>query len=371
MIPAPEQTLLLRACLLSGDDARTAWKSWRERVNFEDIDAASYRLLPLAYKNLLRENIEDELLGRLKGIYRHTWVRNQLLFHDAASILNAMQDAGIAVLLLKGAALTRSIYPEAGLHPMNDFDFMVPLADVFRAFAVMKKCGWNHAEPVPLEQLVWCSHAGKWTNPAGRQIDLHWHLLPEGRQPGADDDVWANAVKTEFSGRVFASMDDTDLLWHVCAHGAVGDETPAIRWVADAWTILHTSSTLNWERLIATLRKRKLTLPVGRALGYLREQFGAPVPAEIVAALAAAPVSRVERWEDHIKLNGGGILGAFPLHCLNYIRLTQHDSLWKKATGISPFFRRVWAVQSTWELPVYALKKMINRLPQKTRRQAP
>src|ERR1019366_6595553 len=141
MIPTPDQILLLRASLLSGQDVATAWKAWRERVNFDDIDAASYRLMPLLYKNLRRENIEDELLGRLKGIYRHTWSRNQLLFHEAGRVLKAMNDAGISVLVLKGATLANSFYSDAGLRPMNDFDFMVPLDEAFRAFEVMNLCG--------------------------------------------------------------------------------------------------------------------------------------------------------------------------------------------------------------------------------------
>jgi len=150
MIPTRDQILLLRASLLSGGDASAAWKTWRKHINFEDIDAGSYRLMPLVYKNLRRENIEDELLGRLKGIYRHTWSRNQLLFHDAAQVMAAMQDAGISVLVLKGATLANSYYSDAGLRPMADFDFMVPLGELSRAFEVMKACGWHYIETVPL-----------------------------------------------------------------------------------------------------------------------------------------------------------------------------------------------------------------------------
>jgi hypothetical protein len=361
MIPTANQVLLLRACLFSGGDAADAWKSWREHVNFDDIDAASYRLIPLLYKNLRRENIEDELLGRLKGIYRHTWSRNQLLFHDAIQVMTALQSAGISVLVLKGATLASSFYSDTGLRPMNDFDFMVPLNDVFRAFDVMKNCGWNCEESLPFKQLVWCSHAAKWTNRAARQIDLHWHLLPEGRQPGTDDDLWARAIKRPLGAQTFLSMDDTDLFWHICAHGAIGDEIPAIRWIADAWTILQKNSALDWERLVATVRKRKLTLPVGRALAYLRKEFGAPVPIQVVETLTATTVSWVERWEHRIKSSPRGIFGALPLHCVNYIRLTTHDSVWRKIAGVPVFFQHVWGVSSAPGLLVYVAKKALNR----------
>jgi hypothetical protein len=365
MIPTPDQVLLLRACLLSGNEAATAWKLWRARVNFDDIDAASYRLVPLLYKNLRREKIDDDLLGRFKGIYRHTWSRNQLLFHDATQVMKAMRDAGIPVLIIKGATLATSFYSDAGLRPMNDFDFMIPFREAPRAFEVMQTAGWNYLESVPLEQVVWCSHAAKWMNQNGRQIDLHWHLLPEGRQADADDDLWKCAVKKEIGGHFFLSLDATDLLWHVCAHGAIGDEIPAIRWVADAWMILQKKSALDWERFIVTVQKRKLTLPVGRALAYFQKEFVAPVPDSVLQALAATPISWTEHWEHRIKSSPRGILGALPLHCVNYLRLTEQKSMWQKITGAPLFFQRVWKIPNPRGLPAYAFKKMWNRLPGK------
>jgi hypothetical protein len=363
MIPTPNQILLLRASLLSGSDAASAWKTWRGRVNFDDIDAASYRLMPLLYKNLRREKIEDELLGRLKGIYRHTWSRNQLLFHEAGRVLKAMNDAGISVLVLKGATLANAFYCDAGLRPMNDFDFMVPLGEAFRAFEVMQTCGWNYAEFVPLKQLVWCFHAGKWTNRNGQQIDLHWHLLPEGRQPGIDDDIWARSVKIEIGGGIFSAMDATDLLWHICAHGAVGDSIPPIRWVADAWTILQSKrDAIDWERLVKTTQRRHLTLVVGRALSFLREEFSAPVSAGVVEELNRTPHAWLERWEDRIKSGPQGILGALPLHFVNYLRLSKNDLPWRRIAGAPIFFQRVWGVSSVRGLPVYAIKKAAKRL---------
>jgi Uncharacterised nucleotidyltransferase len=363
MKPTPEQILLLRACLLSGPDAAAAWSAWRKRVSFDDIDAASYRLMPLLYQNLRREKIDDGLLGRLKGIYRHTWARNQLLFHAAGEVLRAMQDADISVLVLKGATLAGAHYDGAGLRPMNDFDFMVPLAGAQRAFAVLEKCGWHCAESVPPDQLLWCSYAGKWTNRTGQQIDLHWHLLPEGRQPEMDDDVWTRAVNIQIGGGNFPGMNATDLLWHVCAHGAIGDAIPAIRWVADAWTILQNPcAEIDWPRLVAAAQQRQLTLAIGRALNFLREEFNAPVPAHVITGLRGTTPAWLERWADRIKSRPPGMFGALPLHAVNYLRLTRQDNLWRRLTGVPVFFQRVWGVPTVRGLPVYMAKKAANRL---------
>ena len=42
----PEQQLLLRAVLLDGEPARTAFQEWRAAVVIDDVDGVSQRLLP-------------------------------------------------------------------------------------------------------------------------------------------------------------------------------------------------------------------------------------------------------------------------------------------------------------------------------------
>ena len=56
--PTTDQELLLRACLRTGTDAVDAWRRWRSRIDLDDVDDASFRLLPLLYRTLatLRED---------------------------------------------------------------------------------------------------------------------------------------------------------------------------------------------------------------------------------------------------------------------------------------------------------------------------
>jgi Uncharacterised nucleotidyltransferase len=365
--PTPEQTLLLRACLFQGAPALDAWKRWRQRVNFDSVDGASYRLLPLVYRNL-KDELAEPIASRLKGIYRHTWSRNQLLFHAVADMLRALDEAGIRSVLLKGAALAVNHYADAGLRPMADFDFMIAQENAPRAFEILQRHGWRHIEPVLLHQIIWCSHAAKFRNGREQELDIHWHMLPEGRQPGADDDIWRGAKKINFCGVDVLCANPTDLLLHVCAHGAIGDPVPPIRWIADAWMILsRPPGTVDWGRLVTLARKRALTLSVGRALEFLQAGFSAPVPPSVIATMRNTRHAWPERWEYRIKSGPRGLLGALPLHCANYIRLAAHDSFWKKITGVPFFFRRTWGISDAWGLPVYVLKKTINRLPKKNR----
>ena len=363
MIPTSEQALLLRACLWSGTAAVAAWQAWRGRVVFDDLDAGSFRLIPLLYHNLRRLQVDDPLLGRMKGIYRQTWSRNQLLFHESVPVLMAMQQAAIPVLVLKGATLAGNFYHDLGLRPMGDFDFMIPFDQTARAFEIMKQCGWKYIETVPLELTVWSSHASKWDNQNGRQIDLHWHLLPGWRLPGVDDDVWVRAAKTPIAGTDFPAMTATDLLWHVCAHGAIGDEVPSIRWVADAWMMLHdTANPVDWDQFLEAVQRRRLGFSVGCSLRCLHDDFKAPVPVRVLERLEDMPPSWLERWEQRIVSRPRGVAGALPLHCVNYLRLVRGQSMAAKISGLPLFFQRTWGASSAWQVPGCFVNKMVKRL---------
>src|SRR5688572_8020735 len=104
---APPQRLLLRSVLCEADAAGEAFAEWRRRVDLDLIDPESNRLLPLLARRLDDIAPTDPVRDRVRGIYRHAWVRNQLILRDAASLARALGDGGVPVLVLKGAALLR------------------------------------------------------------------------------------------------------------------------------------------------------------------------------------------------------------------------------------------------------------------------
>ena len=59
-------------------------------------------LLPRLRGNLLSLGVNDELLALFKGVHRYTWARNQLLIAQALPVIAALEQAGVATLLLKG-----------------------------------------------------------------------------------------------------------------------------------------------------------------------------------------------------------------------------------------------------------------------------
>ena len=149
-----EQAALIRAALFDGEDALAAWREWRAVADLDDLDAASDRLLPLLYRNLVRFGVDDPWLGRLRGIYRFHWVRNQVLKQSGASALVTLAEAGIDTVVLKGAALGELHYRGVGLRPMNDVDILVPRARALDAMNALQEAGYTPDMPKPQARLA-------------------------------------------------------------------------------------------------------------------------------------------------------------------------------------------------------------------------
>ncbi len=141
--PGPRHRLLLHAALDEAEAAMKAWRRWRELVEFDDLDEPENRLLPLVYRNLGTQLADDPVVGRMRGVYRLTWTRNQLLASAGAEAVRELAAQGVPTLLLKGAALSLLNYRDMGVRPMADVDVLVPPAQARIAMDCLLSAGWQ------------------------------------------------------------------------------------------------------------------------------------------------------------------------------------------------------------------------------------
>ncbi len=293
--PGREQELLLRAALLAGEPARQAWEEWWRATDLDRLDPGSFRLLPLLFANLKRLGIEGPLLPRIKGVYRHFWYRNQLFFHQMAGLLEALQRADIPVLLLKGGALALLYYSDPSQRPMADLDLLIRPADRPRALAFLHEKGWTPIYFQAFDELspsyLSCVTGHGFRHEKVGELDLHWYLLSTCSTGSADAGLWERAVDLDFRGVRCRSLGPTDMLFHICTHGAAWNDIPPIRWAADASLILQRASgAIDWSLLVKLARDQERIPALRDTLGYLRERLDAQVPAAVLDELRALPV---------------------------------------------------------------------------------
>ena len=385
--PTAEQILLLHAALdEEPEQALDAWKQWRRSTDFENLDYGSHRLLPLLHSNLVRHGAQPHpWLGRMKGLHRHSWVRNQRLLAGAAGLITALRgEMGVEVLLLKGAALALQYYPDAGLRPMDDVDFLVPRADAPGCMDLLERHGWrawqmwaHTGRPIRAMTPYWRTYthsqdfiAGD-MEPAGKAlgVDVHWRALGDsGTSTELNEALWTKATAVRLpDGTPTLAPSPTDLLCQVCLHGLRPNLIPPVRWAADATILIRNAATggdnagIDWERLHRFAADHAFTLRLGAALDFLAQTLRVPVPQETRGRLRSHRVTREEEKEFRMLVDGAlpmeiglGARTMYRLHCLR-----SRESGWRHAAH---YLCGKWNAVSPAHLPLSAASRGVRRL---------
>lgn len=361
-LPSPTQLLLLRASLWRGQRAFSAWTEWRrQQPDLDTIETGSYRLLPLLYRNLGPRLGGDRDAERLKGIYRSSWTANQVGLRTARKAIDALADAGVEVLVLKGAALVDIAYGDPGARPMGDVDLAVPPDQVNESVGALREAGFAASEDDP-KRLLTARHSLAFRDTNGHEVDLHRGLL---WRVGLEEEFWRGSIEAEVAGAPVRILNPADQLLHVCAHGAAWNPVHPLRWVADAFKVIEAADAqLDWERLVTMAKRGRLTLPLHDAIFYLASALQAPVPAETIEALAAAPVSRVEHFA-HKALaaapssrRSATMLWWFWERHRAQVRL---DGGRPSLRGLIRHIQDFWGLNRASQVPVHAARRLLRR----------
>jgi hypothetical protein len=149
-----------------------------------------------------------------------------------------MAQAGVAFLILKGAALAHLVYGDPRLRPMRDVDLLVRRADLERAHGVLARCGFALNGPAVPRHHHHTQAMASTVEGAMVTVELHHELLV--RTPFVArreyDDLIGNAQSFSWDGAICHTLGCEDMLWHVYAHSFVINTTRpgAIRLVSVA-----------------------------------------------------------------------------------------------------------------------------------------
>jgi hypothetical protein len=366
--PSPKQALVLRAALLDGEAALSAFRDWVGRIDLAgDFDLATFGLLPLLYDNLRKMGVAHPLMGRLKGAYRLAWYRNHKLFDDLQPALTSLSAAGVRTMLLKGAPLVFTVYRNHALRPMADIDVLVPAAHLPRAIEVLRGEGWRPYGPTSAAFFRY-RHALCMIDAAEREIDVHWHPLFELSGPGEDDFLWSTARPFDFNGVIMLAPDPTRHLIVTILHGLRWNPAPPIRWIPDAMALLRRAAgEMAWDEVIAFGRARQLSYRLHLGLSYLRQRFEAPIPDSVLSELRRPGLSMLERIENSVVLRDRRPLHARPVGDLwinfaDYCRYARDARPWEFAVGFTHFLRFRWKLRGRREIPGVIWRGIVKRL---------
>jgi len=288
-----QHRLLLEAVTGAPPDSASR-ATWRKADWDLALDlAAWHRLAPVLYAHLLdRSACPPDVLAVLERAYLDNAARNLRLSESVREISAALAAAAIPAILLKGAALIESVYPDPALREMVDLDLLVATEQLDAAGDALAAVGlrprlaarterwtraWMRAHHIHDAALV--------SEDRVVAVELHRHVAPDDQAASFDvADIWRRRRVSRRGGHLLPSPED--LLLHVCIHfsrdrrrrsdGALGQ-------ICDIARILATED-IDWSLLADIVRAYRLRTSVFLALFAARE-LGVAIPEQAIDAL--------------------------------------------------------------------------------------
>lgn len=350
--PSPQQELLLRSALAEPGSALEAYQRLRPHFALQDVEPGTFPVLPLLYRAFSQIAPEDPDLPRLKGIYRNSWVRNNLMVEALAQVHDALGEAGVEAVMIGSLAAATRYYPELALRPTPTLELVVAREDLVAAVRALGRLGWSAAAPVHASTPEPVGMA----NPAGQGCLLLTAITPD-FAPSLPT-LAAATVELEFGGRSVRAVSPADDLLLACVRGARVWPVRSVQWLVDIVQILRsTADEVDWERLLDLAAQHLQTVRLEQALGYLEELVGVPLPA--APASRRRPVGRRERLA--YRCGGASVpgLGGLPQALGEHLCRSRDLSPLDTAGAFPGFLRQRWEVERNWQLPAVAARRAL------------
>jgi Uncharacterised nucleotidyltransferase len=358
--PDDVEEQLLRAALLPGARGRQAWLAVRPLIDTDEMPGELHRLMPMLWRSLSHLGLGDPELPRLKGVYQYTWYRNQMLFEDGAQLVNALETAGIATMLLRGGAVTVAYYAgDAGLRPMNDLDVLVPAASFGEAGRVALDEDWHPVDTAKRRDRR--ERALTLENAAGRRLRLHTAPTTDLTLPDADwNAIWSRTRPVELRDRATRVPGAADHLVHACADGAHGNSGASLRWITDTTALLTSTPDIDWDLVISLARRHHLSLPLQQVLRYLAAKLEVGVPSEVLIELASSPRTARERIAHKMTLVDTAVAPVCEV-IGRYLRITADQPIVEVIAVAPRYVHDQLGVERGREIPAEVVRALVRK----------
>lgn len=290
---APEVRLLLASGggdALDGTIVRLAtaplnWDVFASLVRFERAASIVWPRL----RRIARDRVPAGTQSTLERHARLGDVRMAQLSRRLDETLAALTRAGIPVLLLKGAALARTVYGSLPRRPMLDLDLLVPHDRLAAAREVVLHAGWG---PGPFESLhafyADHCHLPPFVDREGGDfhLELHHDILFRGHPFGfAIDELWDRARPLPDAPAIRVP-DPTHMIIHLAVHFSWSHLMRAGAWrtFRDVRVLLE-GRTIDWDRVLEVASRIRALTCCYWTFRLARDLTGAPVPTRVMQRL--------------------------------------------------------------------------------------
>ncbi|HEX3175486.1 MAG TPA: nucleotidyltransferase family protein [Methylomirabilota bacterium] len=356
LLPGPDETALLEACLHTGARAVHAWERWRARPGASSAtvcrDLARTRtLLPLLARSAARNGLAlgPEALAYVRAAALREEVRSVRVRRLSTQALAALAAAGTTAYAARGVALAATVYESWSLRHCHDVDILVPAAEQERAVRALAGAGF-HGGP----RRSTADGGARLVHGSGLALAAHTRVFAVPYYEVPLDAFVRSARAVDLDGTPARVPAPEALLVHVLGHATYSASRANLRWVADAWHVVAAHPDLDWSDVVARVAASRLAVPVATVVGYLA-MLGVSIPDSVAASLREL-AARSDRAAQDVAL--GGVHAAI---ASDTARMWRASISWRGRLrlirwAVAPsraYMRSAFAAAHAWSCPIY------------------
>jgi hypothetical protein len=252
--------------------------------------AVRHAVAPLVVKRGVADLLPLQEATRLLEETRRQAVVIEFRDRAARVVLDALHDAGIRALAIKGVHLGNTVYTESHLRARNDTDLLIGVGDRARALRVFRDLGYERqveqTGDAVLGQIMFDRPHGP-----GVPLDVHWRLArPHVAAALFDvDAVMERSVAVPRLGEYARGPGLVDALALACVHRAAHHAGhDLLLWFYDVHLLVAVLTDDDEARFVRNAIEGGMATICGSMLQDAYEAFGHPRATTLVRLLSAA-----------------------------------------------------------------------------------
>jgi len=282
------KTISDRVAQVEWDTFTTAeWDQFPKMAQLEGVGPYIYWIFK---ENNWPINIPKRTAASLMDQYHTTQKHNTQLYKELDILLEAFEENKIPTILLKGAYLARTVYPNPSSRPMGDIDILVNRENLDKAIGLIQHLGYieNSPELRPgLREITRAfEHAIEFRKDNVTKVELHWNLAAGDSDWWKAPDLWAWSHTIPLPPQdnnvpQGLTLDLPSSILYLCVHSALqhGLAQTRLIWLYDLHLLIQNNEDrIDWNNLIEMSVELEWSYAVWAVLDSARSLFSTQIP---------------------------------------------------------------------------------------------
>ncbi|MDQ3348989.1 MAG: nucleotidyltransferase family protein [Acidobacteriota bacterium] len=252
--------------------------------------AMRHAMAPLLVRARVSELLPPIYASRLVDEARRQAVLTEVRERELKRVLEALHETGVDALLIKGAHLASSCYPESHLRTRSDTDLFVRAGDRRIVGAALARLRYR-PQSLQTGHLVLGQTLFDRDDAVGAALDVHWRIA----QPALAaslfefDDLWSRSVPLTRLSLVARGPSAADALALACVHQAAHHPGhDLLLWMYDIHLLLTGFSPDDARAFVKLVEMRRMAAVCVAGLESAAVVFPGPLVTDLLARLRPA-----------------------------------------------------------------------------------